>query len=108
MLKLRKLLQFFVPIFSLFAGFYILNMFGVFDPMWAYLESVFIVPLYSAYIAFTQGGDYIAVGIILVVISLLGYAIIFFMLKLIVIDTVFPKIRTIDEFKNRVIHARLI
>lgn len=72
-----------------------------------YFHRVFVEPYQVAFEAIPQGGDYTTAGVVLLLVALAGHLFILFMLKLIVYNTVFPKLRTIDEYKNRTLHCRL-
>ena len=72
-----------------------------------YFGRVFIDPYVLAIGAIQEGGEQQKAGIILLLVALAGHAVILILFKLVVYNTVFPKLRTIDEYKNRTLHCRI-
>jgi len=73
-----------------------------------YLDDAFLEPWRVAIVSIQAGGDSATAGFILVGILIVLWIFMFWMIKLVVLDVVFPRIRLIDRFNNRVRTARII
>lgn len=72
-----------------------------------YLYKAFVEPWQVVVVSIQAGGDSATAGAILAIILVGLWAFMFWMLKLIIWNVVFPKIRLIDQFGNRVKTARV-
>lgn len=72
-----------------------------------YFDQAFLEPWRVVIVSIQAGGDSAKAGIILAIILCFLWAFMFYMLKLIIWNVVFPKIRLIDQFGNRIKTARV-
>ena len=75
--------------------------------MFDYLDKAFLEPWRVVIVSIEAGGDSATAGVILAIILFFLWAFMFWMLKLIIWNVVFPKIRLIDQYGNRVNTARV-
>jgi len=73
----------------------------------SYFDKAFLEPWRVVIVSIQAGGDSATAGFILAVILSLLWAFMFWMLKLIIWNVVFPKIRLIDQYGNRVNTVRV-
>jgi len=72
-----------------------------------YWGRVFVDPYVLSFQAIGEGGDTAKVGVLLLLVAIGGHLLILLLFKLVVWNTVFPKLRTCDEYKNRIAHCRI-
>ncbi len=72
-----------------------------------YLWSTYTDPFSVGVQAIGQGGDYVIAGVILILAGVFLWAFTAFIAKITVFDVVFPRLQTMDRYKNRTIHTRL-
>ena len=72
-----------------------------------YFDRAFIEPWRVVDASLKAGGDSANAGIILAIILVILWGFMFWMLKLIIWNVIFPKIRLIDQFGNRIKTARV-
>jgi hypothetical protein len=75
--------------------------------MFEYFYKAFIEPWETVIVSIQAGGDHATAGFILAAILIILWAIFFYLLKLIIWNVVFPKIRLIDQYGNRIRTARV-
>ena len=73
-----------------------------------YLDDAFLEPWRVVIVSVQAGGDAQTAGFILLGILIVLWAFMFWMIKLVVLDVVYPRIRLIDRFNNRVRTARIM
>jgi hypothetical protein len=72
-----------------------------------YFDRAFLEPWRVVIVSIQAGGDHATAGIILAIILVVLWAFMFWMLKLIIWNVVFPRIRLIDQYGNRIKTARV-
>lgn len=72
-----------------------------------YFDKAFLEPWRVVVVSIQAGGDHAVAGLILAVILFFLWAFMFWMLKLIIWNVIFPRIRLIDQYGNRVKTARI-
>lgn len=72
-----------------------------------YLDKAFLEPWRVVVVSVQAGGDSANAGIILAIILCILWAFMLWMLKIIIWDVVFPRIRFIDQYGNRIKVARI-
>jgi len=72
-----------------------------------YFDQAFLEPWRVVIVSIQAGGDSATAGVILALILVVLWAFMFWMLKLIIWNVVFPKIRLIDQYGNRINTARV-
>lgn len=72
-----------------------------------YFDQAFLEPWRVVIVSIQAGGDSATAGAILAIILVILWAFMFWMLKLIIWNVVFPKIRLIDQYGNRIKTARV-
>lgn len=75
--------------------------------MFEYLYKAFIEPWETVIVSIQAGGDHATAGIILAIILCILWAIFLYLLKIVLWNVIFPKIRLIDQYGNRIKTARV-
>jgi len=73
----------------------------------SYLWATYTDPFAVGVQAIGQGGDYVIAGVILILLGVFLWAFTAFIVKITVFDVMFPRLQTMDRYKNRTIHTRL-
>lgn len=73
----------------------------------SYFDKAFLEPWRVVIVSLEAGGDSATAGAILAIILVILWAFMFWMLKLIILDVIFPKIRLIDQYGNRINTTRV-
>lgn len=71
------------------------------------LPNAYIHPFTVGAECLAEGGDYTGAGVILVLGGVFIWLFTAFIFKICVFDVVFPRLQTIDRYKNRTLHCRL-
>ena len=72
-----------------------------------YLGRAFVDPYVLSFTAIQEGGEQAKAGILLLLVTLGGHLLILLLFKIVVWNSIFPKLRTVDEYKNRTTHCRI-
>jgi len=77
------------------------------QPVIDYFGRAFVSPYVLSFNAIAEGGEQAKAGVLLLLITLGGHFLILLMAKIVIWNSVFPKLRTVDEYKNRTDHCRI-